>query len=192
MTESVTPRPHCLFTAACRAKTPGKHCVKCTTNIPAVRANFSAAAKAAAAKDGAKERRSEATKRRHTDPEFKARHRDGIKRAIAKNAEADPNWAERKRAQGKNVQRVLREDPVIREKIYGEEALRRKGKMTTARALAWCPIEYRSLYLRISNKAGITAAEARKMVEEQIAKDLKAYHSTGQLQATPRYGGNNG
>lgn len=52
--------------------------------------------------------------------------------------------------------------------------------------LAWCPIEYRDEYRRLTRSKMLPAAEARKAIKDMIAADVRRYHSTGQLQQAIR------
>ena len=53
-------------------------------------------------------------------------------------------------------------------------------------ALAWCPLEYRADYRLLQTAGGYSAADARAMIEEQIARDLKRYAATGRLPQSER------
>lgn len=47
--------------------------------------------------------------------------------------------------------------------------------------LEWCPLEYRDTYRRLTRSKNLTAAEARSVIEAQIAADVTAYQRTGAL-----------
>lgn len=53
-------------------------------------------------------------------------------------------------------------------------------------ALAWCPLEYRQDYRMLQRVGGYRAAEARALIEQQIASDLERYAATGQLPQAER------
>lgn len=69
-------------------------------------------------------------------------------------------------------------DPAYRIKHIG--AMRRLGEYR----LAWCPLEYREDYWVLKRVKHYSAAQARAMIEESIATDLRRYEITGQLQRT--------
>lgn len=48
--------------------------------------------------------------------------------------------------------------------------------------LSWCPIEYRDEYRRLRINGGFRARDARRIIEQQIERDLNRYVETGQLQ----------
>ncbi|MCW2395868.1 MULTISPECIES: hypothetical protein [unclassified Sphingobium] len=52
--------------------------------------------------------------------------------------------------------------------------------------IGWCPIEYRAEYRRIARMSGISAAMARRMVEDMIAADARHYERTGELRQAAR------
>lgn len=58
-------------------------------------------------------------------------------------------------------------------------ALRRK-------ALAWCPLEYRDDYRLLKTAGGYSAADARRLIEQQIDRDLRRYASTRRLPQAAR------
>lgn len=61
------------------------------------------------------------------------------------------------------------------------------GRRRSETVLAWCPMEYRDDYRRLKEVDLISAPEARRMIEAQIARDLERYAATGVLpQATRR------
>jgi hypothetical protein len=68
----------------------------------------------------------------------------------------------------------------------GSPERRAAALLRWARALAWCPIEYRDEYRRLRLSKRMLAAEARAAVEEMIAADLKRYRRTGELQQVRR------
>jgi hypothetical protein len=90
---------------------------------------------------------------------------------------ADPVRSEKRRA-------AARRNAVIAQ----QKSDRVKGGRTrTAKRLGWCPLEYRRQYCRLRRDYG--AAEARRMIEELVARDLARYVATGQLQQSVRGNG---
>lgn len=55
-----------------------------------------------------------------------------------------------------------------------------------SQALAWCPMEYRDDYRFLQKSGGYRAAEARVIIEAQIATDLELYAKTGRLPQSRR------
>lgn len=70
-----------------------------------------------------------------------------------------------------------RADPAERKRV----AARR-----VAAQMAWCPLEYREAYSALRGKDGITAAEARQLILDQIEVDRARFLRTGKLQQSVR------
>lgn len=68
----------------------------------------------------------------------------------------------------------------------GSKARIDAANLRWARAMAWCPLEYRADYFRFRVSKRMLAADARALVEELIATDLARYAKTGQLQQAKR------
>jgi hypothetical protein len=65
----------------------------------------------------------------------------------------------------------------------------RHAERTAARnaaKVAWCPLEYRADYERLKRVKHYTAAQARQMIEAQIAADTALYLRTGRLPQAER------
>ena len=97
-------------------------------------------------------------------------------------------------------------DPEARARLV--ETGRRVGKLNTGNSLTpagspariaaaakqsefymgWCPIEYWDDYRRLVKTYGIRAADAKRMIEDQIASDLNRYVATGTLPQAQRQG----
>lgn len=66
-------------------------------------------------------------------------------------------------------------DPVMRARIV--IGLRSRS----AQRIAWCPLEYRQEYHRLKRVKHCSAAEARAMIEDMMAADMRRHVRTGAL-----------
>lgn len=66
----------------------------------------------------------------------------------------------------------------------GSEARRRAAFSLSQTRMGWCPVEYRDDYRRLRANGGFRAPEARRIIEQQIARDAARYADTRQLQRT--------
>lgn len=64
----------------------------------------------------------------------------------------------------------------------GTEARQKAGRSLSRTRLGWLPLEYRDEYFRLRNNHKYSAADARRIIEDQIARDLDRYVATGLLQ----------
>lgn len=102
------------------------------------------------------------------DPEYKAKMR-ASSRALAERLAKDPKVrAARQRAGRASVPRLF--SPEVRAKTL-KAVSERAGKTNSERRLAWCPVEYRSLYRYLLKTKRIPGPEARQSVFEQIRID---------------------
>lgn len=83
-----------------------------------------------------------------------------------------PKWAEDNRRRWA--------DPVLRARIV--TGLRSRA----AQRVAWCPLEYRAEYHRLKRVKHYSAADARKLIEDMIAADLRRYQRDGALPQSSR------
>lgn len=132
----------------------------------------------------AAEKRGVALRIMHTDPELKARHRAGVIRAW----ESRP----RRRAASELMKGRYMHDAAMREHIrqkaierWSDPANRaRHGRIVSASKLRDIPLEYRDEYRRLRKHGGFTAAEARRMIADQVEADTRTYLKTGKLPKT--------
>lgn len=128
---------------------------------------------AASAKSGA------ATRARLADPATRAEHiartADGLRRRLA----TDPVERERRSAYGRALGLSGKG---LAAQGSGSPARQIVAFKQSERAIGWCPLEYRDEYRRLTGKMGVRAADARRMIEAQIAKDLATYQRTGVMQ----------
>lgn len=75
-------RPHCLQRADCKAKTPGRHCLKCSANTPEARRARSEQATHRYTDPMERQRMSEVKKIALQDPEKRARVIGGVREMI--------------------------------------------------------------------------------------------------------------
>ena len=75
---------------------------------------------------------------------------------------------------GKRTAREVLTRPDVMARSHGPEARRKAGLARTETVLGWCPPHLRDEYRRLLHKKHIPAAEARKMIETQIASDERA------------------
>ena len=83
----------------------------------------------------------------------------------------------------------VRQSPDYQAKIAAGVAAAASMRALRREALAWCPLEYRADYRRLKVVKGFTAAEARALIEDQIAHDLRRYAATGRLPQSARLEG---
>lgn len=180
----VVERPHCQARQACVAKTPGKHCRRCTTASPETRAARSASIRRKMAEDdGFRERRLAQLAARRADPEVEARRLAALRVACA-----DQGYRERLSAEGVRVAARRMADPEQREALRRcgrEHGARnfRKGQSAEARAkagaairalhLSWCPEEYWALNAQLKRK-GILLDERKRMIAELVDRQSEA------------------
>ena len=127
--------------------------------------------------------RSAAMKRMNADPAMLAKRVAGIKRAFRDPARLEANMERQRRAAktrwanpeyAERVKQIMREQ--VQPKSYTQEAHAKRdwkamGQKISDGKLPWCPREYRPLYRYWTNSRHKTAAEARKLVEAQMAAD---------------------
>ena len=118
---------------------------------------------------GANSRRAETLRRKWREnpvwaAEMRGRIRDGKRRAIA----AKPELAAQLREHGRWLGRSGLGNAV---RPAGSQERKAVGRLQSDRRLAWCPAEYRDLYMHLLKKKHVPAAEARRLVEEQMTAD---------------------
>ena len=192
----------CLEKAACVAKTVDRLCRRCAlhrlSTDPEMLERRRLGTERRLSIPGEREKLQETGRRLAADPEMQARSRAGHAkwlaspgqrerlrerlREAAKRDAATPEGRARRSELGKqNADAMFRPD--VRERNQSTEVRRRAGRVNSSRRLGWCPLEYRRLYRHLVNDVGMPAAEARRMVEQQISIDLSRYRRTGELQA---------
>lgn len=121
------------------------------------------------------------------DPEMTARRRAGqaaffarpevrrqlAARAVRLAANLTPEQIEARRAQGRHTAATVLRRPDVIAASNSPEAKAKAGRGRTNTVLAWCPPEYRDRYRELKNRCLMRAAEARAMIEEEIAADKR-------------------
>ncbi len=148
-------RPHCLNVGNCKAAKPTSHCRSCSA------------------------------RRMLTDPAIAAKRasnlrdffdRPGVKEMLAERihasqakALADPVERERLREHGRKQYREVLSRPDVQALTYSPQANARRGASCRETSLAWCPVPYRDEYQRLVYSKRMSAAEARAIIEAEIA-----------------------
>jgi hypothetical protein len=175
-------RPHCLARAACVAKTPGKHCVRCAAKTPERRAALSAGLRKGleanpdrlrakqdlcrrlAADPVLCAKKTALAKATLSDPERKARHRRSCARGAARRL-ADPVKGAALRQLGHDFGK-----PNLR-LAYSPEAIAKRGKRISDRLMAWCPQEFRLLNGQLKRQGHLLPA--RKQIIAERADEIR-------------------
>lgn len=125
-----------------------------------------------------KDARRQALLRNLADPHYRAKMGAGRKRYIAERRARDPEFEEYLRRSGDR----------ITGKGYGHrpESRLRAGKTRSARMLAHIPLEYRDEYHRLRESKRLSAAEASRVIRDQIEADAAFHHRTGRLPQAER------
>ncbi len=127
-------------------------------------------ARATATDPAVKAKMSAGTTRRWAQPGERAKHSALLKARFA----AHPEWIERARRLGNehnNLARFAKPFPA------GHPSRISAGRKRTERLLGWCPPGYREAYRHMTNIDGLRAPEARRIIEGQIAADVKALNA---------------
>lgn len=72
----------------------------------------------------------------------------------------------------------------------GSDVRARAGRTLSQTRLGWLPPEYRDDYFHLRRNFKYRAREARRIIEDQIARDLDRYAATGVLPQASRLGVN--
>jgi hypothetical protein len=117
-------------------------------------------------------------------------HRAAMSRAMVRRW-ADPNEATRlARAISDGITPEERERRRQRGTIScnargaaaGSEARTRAARTLSQTRLGWLPVEYRADYFHLRRNHKFRAADARRIIEAQIERDIGRYIATGRLQ----------
>jgi hypothetical protein len=172
------PRPYCQSANACRAKTPGRHCVPCTQSSPEVRERKSAGvrrvmeerpsfrerksaqARSLSANPEVLRRRSQRMKEQHSRPEVKARHREACL-AAAKARRDDPVRMAASREHGKQLAQYNREHN------QSPEAKAKRAHGIRAYQMAWCPESHWDFNRELKRK-GFPLAERKRIILTEV------------------------
>ena len=139
------------------SRTSKGRCLKCSANRmnadPEINARRRAAVAAHFAKPGAKQMRTESLRRWvETMPE---------------------DERERRRVNGRRLAAEVLSRPDVRQLSNSPEVKARAGRARTETVLGWCPPDLRDQYRALVMRKGIPAAEARKIIEAEIAGTIE-------------------
>lgn len=166
-------------------------CTECAAPISAGKWRKTTLCRSCAARANARRpeviaKMSAASKRTWADPDVRARR-------VATMTEFNRSLAQRelRRAAGLVNQNVTRFAPCL---PAGHPSRVQAGKTLTERRIGWCPPSWRADYTRLQSHDNFTAAEARAIIEQQIAADLAALkagtlpaHRTIEVRAAARW-----
>ncbi len=123
-----------------------------------------------------------AMKRRFEDAAFHGLHNERIGAGIRRSLQ-DPARLEAMRASGRKCGLLNlghnRHGPGSPERIAA-------GRKRTETVLGWCPLEYRTDYFNLIHTKHVRAPEARRMVEDMMARDHVRFIRTGKLPQSQR------
>lgn len=163
------------------------HCTECGAALAPNKRRLGTRCKPCTARaigsDQAKREKCRAAMLRHfDDPNYQALHRrrtgDGIRRAL-ENPDHMAALRERGRRCGLLHLGASQNGP-------GTAPRMAAGRQRHETVMAWCPIEYRGEYRRLTRSKLIPAPEARRMIEDMIAADLARALATGVLPQAAR------
>lgn len=113
-----------------------------------------------------RERQAAAARAMHADPTTKAKRREGL--LIA--------WQSDERRQ--------RASDTVKRRFKDPNARRQHGRAMTEARLGDIPLEFRDEYRALCKQYHLSAADARRIIRDQIDRDLARYSETGKLQKT--------
>lgn len=119
---------------------------------------------------------------KHADPEFRQLH---IERTSAGTRASllDPV---KLKARQENGRRCGMLGLGVQRLGAGHPARIAAGRKLSETRMGWCPLEYRDEYRRLVRSKLVSAAEARRMIEDMIAADMDRYVATGILPQSQR------
>lgn len=120
------------------------------------------------------------------NPEWRARHKAGIKRHLSDPAEME-KLRQRARVNGRtDVATQKRREAAIRTKLWekghaalkdNNEAYERAGKRRSATVLAHIPSEKRDDYRRLTSVKKMTSAEATRIILDEHQREIEAFRA---------------
>jgi hypothetical protein len=164
--------PDCLSVDSCEGRKPGRNCRRCS--LAKVNAD-----------PGVRAKRSANRAERMKDPIERAK----VARYAAEGRNRwlqDPENMEKAREQGRWVAREVLFRPDVRARNQAPEVRAAAGRKTSAKRLAFLPLEYRDNYRDLISKKRVPKAEAVPMMLETVERDTRRYLATGELQQTKR------
>jgi hypothetical protein len=139
----------------------------------------SCAARARVKSDAHRAMAAAAMTRRWADPDQRARLVKAARRGLHERLDHDPDFKTRRldqcRANGLKSAHLVNTPA-------GSPQRRKAAQRLTENKLGWCPLEYWDEYRNLRVNGGFRAVDARRMIEDQIERDLDRYIATGRLQ----------
>lgn len=118
-------------------------------------------------------------RRKFAEPEY-AEKMSKKARRLAQLMAIDPEIQARKRELGKIAYQKNLAPPEVRARAIA--AVRRAGPTHTELRLGWCPQEFRERYSRLVNSKKMKAADARAIIEQEIADQQALKHIPSALE----------
>ncbi|MCC2978821.1 hypothetical protein [Sphingomonas sp. IC4-52] len=85
-----------------------------------------------------------------------------------------PEERRRRSERGKITARDVLFQPEVRARTMAPEVRQQAGRAKTETILGWCPPHLRDTYRHLVNRKHIPAAEARAMIDEEVARQERA------------------
>ena len=119
------------------------------------------------------------------DPAWRAKQRAGVRAKFAdpqhraahaarlsdRNRNLSGETLERRREHGRRCAQQNLQSPEMRARTADPAMKAENGRKRTDTVLAWCPPEYRDRYRHLKATKRMRAAEARALIEDEIASD---------------------
>lgn len=104
----------------------------------------------------------------HARPEVKQANAARLAKHAANLSDAE---RERRRERGRHIAATVLHTPENKAKAADPAVRAKAGRKRTDTVLAWCPPEYRDRYRHLKDSQLLRAAEARRIIEDEIATD---------------------
>lgn len=100
------------------------------------------------------------------DPEFRAAL---VSRAVTLHERLTPEQQEARRLHGVRQRDTVLSRPDVQARTHSPEARAQRGRSASATWLSWCPADRRDEYRRLVRSKRLPAAEARAIIEAEVA-----------------------
>ncbi|RSV11646.1 hypothetical protein CA235_18420 [Sphingomonas sp. ABOLF] len=117
---------------------------------------------------GVRERRLESIRRNFADPAYRAAHAERLR-----IASSTPKAIAARRQRGREQYRDVLSRPDVLARTQSPDARQKRGASITEARLGWCPADRREEYRVLIMTKKIPAAEARRIIEAEIAGTLE-------------------
>ncbi|KQM88638.1 hypothetical protein ASE67_02540 [Sphingomonas sp. Leaf23] len=121
------------------------------------------------------------------DPDYRAAL---VRRAVTLHEKLTPEQQEARRLHGIRQRVTVLSRPDVQARTHSPEARAKRGRSASATWLSWCPADRREEYRRLIRSKRIPAAEARAIIEAEVAGTPAAARrevATHQLQMRLRH-----